>query len=245
MSEANGAERQPGSRPGRLWILAALILAAGALLVAIVGMATREPSEEFSKISGVNDSQRIFGGVRQLGDRLGFGDAPVQIQYFTDVQSVPGGENFVAVVPPLVDSEIRNGTVQMLFRTPSLSRNPPQLSFYGVEAAELQDAGWNYAYLMVRNLDLAEETGAVNEEFLADIAEGIERLEEPVWRQNFAQGLDLESAMTRGLEEDDKVSIDHGLRAEPAMIVAGPSGTEVLQDSPDLARVRAAIARVR
>ncbi len=245
MSEANGTGRKAGPRPGRLWILAALIVAAGALLVAIVGMATREPSSEFSRIAGVNDSQRIFGGVRQLGDRLGFGDAPVQIQYFTDVQSIPGAENLIAVVPPLVDSEIRNGTVQMLFRNRSLTRNPTQLSFYGVEAAALQDAAWNYAYLMVRNLDLAEEAGAVDEEFLTDLAEGIERLELPVWQADFERGLDPESAMTRGLEDADKVAIDLGLRAEPAMIVAGPSGTEVLQDSPDLARVRAAIARVR
>ncbi len=246
MSEANGASgdgRQP--RAGRFWILAALIVAGGALLIAIVGMATREPSNEFSRVAGVNDSQRIFGGVRQLGDRLGFSNAPVQIQYFTDVQSVPGAENLLAVVPALVDSEIRNGVVQMLFRNRSLTRNPTQISFYGVEAAELLDAGCNYPYLMVRNLHRAAGAGAIDEDFLADIAGGIERLEIPVWREDFERGLDPESAMTRGLEEDDKVAIDLELRAEPAMVVAGPSGTEVLQDSPDLARVRAAIARVR
>lgn len=245
MSEVNGTEGPAGKRSGRLWILAALVISAGALLVAIVGMATREPSAEVTRLSGVNDSQRIFGGVRQLGDRLGFVDAPVQIQYFTDVQSVPGGENFLEVIPRLVDSEVRDGTVQLLFRNRSLTRNPTQITFYGVEAAELQDAGWNYAYLMVRNLDLAEEAGSIDEDFLTELAVGIERLELPIWRRDFERGLDPESAMTRGLEEDDKVSIDLGLRAEPAMVVAGASGTEVLQDSPDLARVRAAISRVR
>ena len=234
-----------GTRPGRLWIIVALTVAAGALLVAIIGMATREPSEEFTRIQGTTDSQRIFGGVRQLGDRLGFGDAPVQIQYFTDVQSTSGAENMVAVVPPLVESEVRNGDVQMLFRNRSLTRNPTQISFYGVESAVNQDAGWNYAYLFIRNLDLAEEAGKVDRELLAEIAEAIERLELPLWERDFERGEDPESTMTRRLEEDDKVAIELGLRAEPAMVVAGPSGTRVLQDSPDLARVRSAIAAVR
>jgi hypothetical protein len=112
-------------------------------------------------------------------------------------------------------------------------------------AAVEQDAGWNYAYLMVRNLDRAERIGAIDQEFLTELAESIERVELPIWEEDFRQGFDPESATTRRLEEYDKVAIDLGLRAEPAMVVAGPSGTRVLQDSPDLAEVRSAIAAVR
>jgi len=245
LSEGQATGTPTGARPGRIWILLALLVAGGALLVAIIGMATREPSEEFSRVQGSTDTQRIFGGVRQLGDRLGFGDAPVQIQYFTDVQSTTGAENMIEVVPALVESEVREGEVQMLFRNRSLTRNPTQISFYGVEAAAEQDAGWNFAYLMTRNLDLAEEAGKIDEEFLAELAEAIERVEIPVWREAFERGFEPESATTRRLEEYDKVAIDLGLRAEPAMVVAGPNGTEVLQDSPDLAEVRSAIAVVR
>lgn len=245
MSGEQSANPRSGARPGRFWILLALVVAGGALLVAIVGMATREPSTEFTRVEGTSDAQRIFGGVRQLGDRLGFQDAPVQIQYFTDVQSVPGAENLLAVVPELVEEEVRGGDVQMLFRNRSLSRNPTQVSFYGVEAAAAQDAGWNYAYLFVRNLDLAEEAGTIDEELLAEYAEAIERVELALWEADYERGIDPESTTTRRLEEYDKVAIDLGLRAEPAMVVAGPSGTRVLQDSPGLARIRKAIASVR
>ena len=245
MNGEQGTESPTGARPGRFWILLALIVAGGALLVGIIGLATKEPSNEYVRVEGTTDAQRIFGGVRQLGDRLGFGDAPVQIQYFTDVQSIPGRENFLAVVPELVETEVRNGDVQMLFRNRSLTRNPTQISFYGVEAAAAQDAGWNFAYLMVRNFDLAEEAGRIDEELLSDLAEGVERLELPIWKRDFERGIEPDSATTRRLEEYDKIAIDLGLRAEPAMVVAGPSGTEVLQDSPGLDRVRTAIEAVR
>ena len=245
MNGEQGTESPTGARPGRFWILLALIVAGGALLVGIIGLATKEASNEYVRVEGTTDAQRIFGGVRQLGDRLGFGDAPVQIQYFTDVQSIPGRENFLAVVPDLVETEVRNGDVQMLFRNRSLTRNPTQISFYGVEAAAAQDAGWNFAYLMVRNFDLAEEAGRIDEELLSDLAEGVERMELPIWKRDFERGIEPDSATTRRLEEYDKIAIDLGLRAEPAMVVAGPSGTEVLQDSPGLERVRTAIEAVR
>ena len=221
-----------------------LVIAAAALLIAIAGIATREPGSEYTRVSGINDGQRFFGGVRQLGDRLGEEDAPVQIQVYTDVQSLQGAENFEEVVAPLANGEARQGEVKLLLRNRSLTRNATQLSFFGVEAAVEQDAGWNYAWLMTQNLDLAEEKG-IDEEFLALLAESIERIELPLWRRDYRRGLEPDSEVTRRLEDYDKVAIDLGLRAAPAMVVAGPSGTEVLQDSPDLATVRQAIDTVR
>ena len=221
-----------------------LAVGAAALLIAIAGIATREPGNDYTRVSGVNDGQRLFGGVRQLGDRLGEENAPVQIQVFTDVQSVTGAEDFVEVVAPLANAEARQGEVKLLLRNRSLTRNATQLSFFGIEAAAEQDAGWNFAWLMTQNLDLAEQEG-IDEEFLELLAESIERVELPIWRRDYRRGLEPDSEVTRRLEDYDKVAIDLGLRAAPAMVVAGPSGTEVLQDSPDLATVRQAIDTVR
>ena len=221
-----------------------LAVGAAALLIAIAGIATREPGNDYTRVSGVNDGQRIFGGVRQLGDRLGEQGAPVQVQVFTDVQSVIGAEGFVEVVGPLANAEARQGEVKLLLRNRSLTRNATQLSFFGIEAAAEQDAGWNYAWLMTQNLDLAEEEG-IDEEFLELLAESIERVELPIWRRDYRRGLAPDSEMTKRLEDYDKVAIDLELRASPAMVVAGPSGTEILQDTPDLATVRQAIDTVR
>lgn len=243
---SNGSPKgtSAGIRPGRLRVIILLAIGAGALLIAIAGISTREPGDEYTRISGVNDGQRIFGGVRQLGDRLGKEDAPVQVQVFTDVQSIGAAEDFVEVVAPLANEEARQGEVKLLLRNRSLTRNPTQLSFFGIEAAAAQDAGWNYAWLMTQNLDLAEKDG-IDEEFLELLAEAIERVELPIWRRDYRAGLEPDSEVTQRLEDYDKVAIDLGLRAAPAMVVAGRSGTKVLQDSPDLATVRQAINTVR
>jgi protein-disulfide isomerase len=70
-------------------------------------------------------------------------------------------------------------------------------------------------------------------------------VELPIWRRDYRAGLEPDSEVTQRLEDYDKVAIDLGLRAAPAMVVAGQSGTKVLQDSPDLATVRQAINTVR
>jgi hypothetical protein len=234
----------PVKRPGRVRVI--LLLAAGvvALGISIIGMSTREASTEYRGVEGVSDTQRIFGGVRQLGDRLGREDAPVQIQVFTDVQSAGYADWFEDVIPSLTTTEVRSGEVLLLLRNRSLTRNPTELSFFGIEAAGEQDYAWNYAYLVVRNLELAKEVG-LDDEFLADVAGSIDGLEPALWEVDYEAALEPDSEVTARLEEHDKLAISLGLRAAPATVVAGPSGTEVLQDAPALADVQRAIAEVR
>jgi hypothetical protein len=236
--------KSEGSRPGRFRVILLLAIAGGALLIGIIGLATREPDLDYVDVSGVSDAQRIFGGVRQLGDRLGDDGAPVQIQYFTDVQSAGFRDQFLEVVPSLVNNRVRSGEVKLLLRNRSLTRNATQLSFYGVEAAAEQNYGWNFGYLMVVNQELAKAQG-LDRQFLVDLAKSIEGLELAEWKAAYDAGLDPDSEMTRSLEEQDTVAINLEIRAAPAMVVAGPGGTEVLQDSPDLATVQRAIDSVR
>lgn len=237
---SNGA----AGRPGRFGVLAFLVVGVVALAIAIVGMSTREPSNEFRGVEGADDAQRIFGGAFQLGDRLGPGNAPVQIQIFTDVQAAGFSDWFLDVVPALADGPVRDGEVQLLLRNRSLTRNPTELSFFGVEAAAEQDYAWNYAYLVVRNLDLARDVG-LDAEFLEDLAGAIDGIDLAVWTTDYEQGLDPDSDVTMRLEEQDKLAIDLELRAAPALVVTGPAGTEVLQDAPGLDQIRAALAEVR
>lgn len=245
MSPADGADQAaPGGRPGRFRIIFILLLAAGLIGVGIVGMSTREAAVEYRDVQGAGDAQRIFGGVRQLGERLGDEGAPVQVQVFTDVQSAGYADWFLEVIPALTNGPVREGDINLQLRNRSFTRNATQLSFYGVEAAAEQDYGWNFAYLMVRNQDLAIELG-LDEEFLESLAESIEALEVPLWRDAFEAGVEPDSEMTALLEEQDKVAIDLELTAEPAVVVAGDGGTEVLMDAPDLGEIQAAIGEVR
>lgn len=244
MSEQIPESPGASKRPGRYRILGILVVAFAVLTISIIGMSTREPGNEFRSVSGTDEAQRIFGGEFQRGERLGPGDAPVQVQVFTDVQDAGFSSWFDGVIPALVDGPVRDGSIQLLLRNRSLTRNPTELSFFGIEAAAEQDYAWNYAYLVSRNLDLAREVG-LDDDFLQTIAESIERLELAVWKTDYEAALEPDSEVMQRLEDHDKLAIDLELRAEPALVITGPGGTEVLQDTPDLAEIEAAIGEVR
>lgn len=243
MSDPAG-EVKPAGRPGRIWIILILAAAIVGLAIGIVGLSTQEPGEDFKDVIGAGDSQRIFGGVRQLDDRLGSEDAPIQIQYFADVQSSTYRDQFLETIPPTVSTDVRDGAVQFLLRNRSLTQNATELSFYGVEAAANQGYGWQFAYLMVRNQEEAEKY-RLTEDFLETLAGAIPHLDPLEWKEDFDEGVDPESEMTADLQAQDELAIQLEIRDEPAFVVSGPGGTEILQDAPDLDRLQLAIDEVR
>jgi len=233
-----------GSRPGRIWVILLLAAATVGLAIGIIGISTQEPGQDFKDVKGVGDMQRIFGGVRQLDDRLGREDAPVKIQYFVDVQSSAYVDQFLETIPIIVNGPVRDGDVQLLLRNRSLTVNATERSFYGIQAAAEQGYGWQYAYLMIRNQDAAKET-RLDDDFLKTLAGGIRYLEPIQWQDDFDEGVKPDSDMTRGLEDDDKQAIDLKITDAPAFLVSGPSGTEILMDAPGLDELQLAIDAVR
>ncbi len=220
-----------------------LAIAVGALLIGLIGMSTREASNEYEDIQGVQEMRQTIGGERQLDDRLGSDDAPVQMQVFLDAQSETYRDQFFDTIPPLIDGPVRSGDLKLLYRNRSLTRNATQLSFYGIEAAMNQNYGWQYAYLMFRNQELAKQVG-LDEEFLTKLAESIEYLDLPQWKEDFEAGLEEGSQMNADLQAQDQIAIDLEIRDKPAIVVNGPGGTEIVQDAPDLAQIEAAIEAV-
>src|SRR3954451_3702442 len=171
------AAPKPDVRRGRWLVVLLLALAALALFGAIEQLSTRKGGEPVINVSGVNDSRRIFGGVPSAGDRLGESDAPVSIQIFNDVQCSSCGEQFFATVPQLVDHEVRNGQVQLLYRNYSFSINPVQQGFIAAVAAGEQGYQWPFVYLLFRNQGQAERLGGVTGGLLDSIAASIEEMD--------------------------------------------------------------------
>jgi hypothetical protein len=231
-------------RPGQFRTLIILAVAVGALLIGLIGMSTREASNEYEDVQGVQEMRQTIGGERQLDDRLGSDDAPVQMQVFLDAQSETYRDQFFDTIPPLINGPVRSGDLKLLYRNRSLTRNATQLSFYGIEAAMKQNYGWQYAYLMFKNQELAKQVG-LDEEFLTTLAESIEYLDLPQWKEDFEAGLEPGSSMNADLQAQDQIAIDLEIRGEPAIVVNGPGGTEIVQDAPDLAQIEAAIDAVR
>lgn len=241
MSEAAA---KPIPRRGRVWVLLVLSLGALALGVAIFDLATKEPGEEYVRVEGVNDSQRLFGGVRQEGDRLGPADAPVTIQVFNDIQCADCRQPFLAAIPTLAEDYARPGEAKLLYRHYSNSPNPIELGFYGAEAAAEQGYLWNYVYLFFRNQEEAERLG-IDEEYLESIAAGIEELDLAEWNRDLETGSGPDGALTRRLERFETLGRDLKIRIGGGMVVSGPNGTRVLQEGPGLAEIERAIAAVR
>lgn len=241
MNEAAATRSIP--RRGRVWVIIALFLALFALGYSLVEIATREPGRDVVRVAGISESQQIFGGVPQEGDRLGSSDAPVAIQLFTDLQCSSCREDFLGTIPSLVERYARPGDVKLLMRHYSVAQNPVELGFFGAEAAAQQGYGWQYTYLFFHNQDEAQRFG-IDEEFLASLAGAIGELDIVEWdeylKQEGGSGGSIENTLT-GYEE---LGTRLGIRAGQALIISGPSGTETLQDGPTLGQIERAIEKV-
>ena len=118
------AAATPIPRKGGAWVIIALALALFALGYALVEIATKKPGRALVQVSGIEESQEIFGGVPQEGDRLGSSDAPVTIQLFTDLQCGSCRQDFLGTIPTLVTEYARPGEVKFLMRHYSVAENP-------------------------------------------------------------------------------------------------------------------------
>ena len=230
-------------RRGRFFVLAVLAVFLVGLGYLVVEVATQEPGEEVIEAEGVNDAQRIFGGVRQEDDRIGSSDAPVTIQVFNDLQCADCREDFLATIPTLVEDYARPGDVQLLWRHYSNSRNVYQLGFYGAEAAAEQNYAWQYIYLFFRSQEEVEEAG-VDQDFLEAMAVGIEELDLTEWRDDLEEKGGPDGEISRRLDQSEELARDLRIRTGQAVIVTGPNGTVTLQDGAELAAIEAAIAEV-
>jgi protein-disulfide isomerase len=237
------AAATPLPRKGRIWVILALALAAGAIGYAIVDIATKAPGRDVVRVDGIATSQEIFGGVPQEGERLGSADAPVSIQVFSDLQCGSCRDDFLATIPALASDYARPGDVKLLMRHYSVAQNPLELGFFGAEAAAEQGYGWQYTYLFFRNQDEAERFG-IGEEFMASLAGSIAELNVPEWEEFLESQGGSDGSIAKRLEGYDQLGTDLGIRTRPAMIVNGPAGTRTLQDGPSLAQVERAIGEV-
>jgi len=210
----------------------------------IVAIATQEAGRAEVEVSGVGDAQRIFGGVPQFGDRVGSSNAPVAIQVFNDLQCADCREDFLTTIPTLVEDYARPGDVKLLYRHYSVAQNPQELGFYGAEAAAEQGYGWHYTYLFFRNQDEAERFG-IDADYLAEIANGVEKLDQDEWLAAKEAGEGADGGITERLEGYEELGSELGIRVRQAAIVTGPNGTRTLQDGPTLGQIERAIEAVR
>lgn len=246
MSEAAEIAAKPLPRRGRWWVVLLLALGLIALGYTIVNISTQKPDKGVVHVSGISEAQEIFGGVPQEGVRLGSSDAPVTIQVFNDVQCSSCREPFLESMPGLVEKYVRPGDVKLLYRHYSNSESPQELGFYGAEAAAEQGYGWNFIYLFFDTQEEAKRftSKPAFEGFEKSIAGGVEELEIEEWERELEKSGISDGAIQKRLEGNEELGRNLGIRIGGGMVVAGPNGTETLQEGPSLPEIEKAIAEV-
>jgi protein-disulfide isomerase len=213
-------------------------LALVGLAFAVYSIATGSGGPRPAEIGGVNDVQRIFGGIPQSESRLGPEEAEVEITVFNDIQCSPCAEYEIETIDPLVEEYARTERGLLEFRHFSLAPNDTTVAAIAAEAAGKQERQWQYLDTFVRNIDDAQANN-VDEDFLLAVAEAVPELDPELWREDFD---DPETAEL--VREDAMLAAELELTAEPAVVVTGAAGERTLLDSPDRDEIEAAIAQV-
>ena len=224
-------------------LLAVLVVCVG---YAIIAIAVGEGGPQAVEIEGRPEVQRLIAGIRQEEERLGSSDAPVEIELFTDIRSVPGAEFQSEVVNPVISEYVRTERAQINLRHNSFGRTAVTEAAIAADAAGAQGHQWQYAELVLRNLGIVDEDG-VDEEFLGEIAEVTPGLDADEWEVEFADELALQSDdpdYESAVDADGKLAFELKLPAQPVMLVTGPGGSETLDEVPTLDEARLAIERV-
>src|SRR5215210_743810 len=232
-------EDPPRRRPRVIGLLV-LALCVGLLGFAIVSLSVGNGSSEGIEITGAEEVQSLVGGIPQDGARLGSADAPVTVQIFNDMQCDPCSDWNQQVVVPLIRGLVRDGDLQLVHHNFPMAQSGFFLGAYGAVAAAKQDYEWQFVELFFLNQDEAAKQGA-DQEFLDNIARGVGVVNFNVeqWQRDMN-----DEDIQQTLEDDERLTAERQLPAEPAVVVGGPGGTEQLVDSPSLADVQAAIGEV-
>ena len=218
-------------------MILALGLAGLLIGTAIVFIAVGEGRRRI-EITGASETQRIYGGILQDADELGSPDAPVTINYFTDLQCEVCADYHFATIPPLIEALVRDGDAKLSLRHFSTSENETSIAAFAATAAGLQERQWQYAHLFFRNLGQAPE-GRITEDLLRGVAGAVLEFDDSDWQE----AIDSEKVSSR-VDADAALAIELLLPAEPAMVVEGPGGSRKLTRSPTLEEVEAAVEEV-
>lgn len=205
------------------------------IVSAIVSISVGTGGPQPQTIGGVNDVQRIFGGIEQDDAFIGPSDATTTITVFNDLQCGPCADYEVDTIDPLVEEYARTGAAKLEFRHFSLAPNDTTLAAIAAEAAGKQARQWQYLDTFVRNIDVTR-TRAIDEEYLREVANAVPQLDPEQWDDDFN-----DPATESLVREDAMLAAQLELPAEPAVVVSGPGGMRTLIESPSKAEIEQAV----
>lgn len=216
---------------------------------AIYSIAVGDGGPQSIELEGRVEVQKLIAGIPQDAERLGPDEAPVEIELFTDVRAIPAATFQAEVVNPIIITYVREGQAQIDMRHFSFGRSGVTEAAIASVAAGEQGHQWQYAELVLRNLDEAGPQG-IDEEFLNRIAEVTPGLLKDEWDEVFDSELEAQASdedYESVIDTDGETANDLRLPVGPAIVVTGIGGSETLDSAdsaPTLEEVEAAITRV-
>jgi protein-disulfide isomerase len=214
-------------------------VAAVIVLAGVISLSVGEGGPKKIAIDGGAQTQQLIAGIPQDGAYLGPSDAPVTITVFNDLQCSGCDDYELDTVNALIEEYARDREARLEFRHISLSEAETTKAAYAATAAGEQDRQWQYVDLFFRNQDEAPAS-IVSDEFLEDVAGGIPNFDLDAWNEARESPEVADQVVA-----DAMLAADYRLRVEgPSVVVTGPDGTEVLQDSPSTQDVAAAVSAV-
>lgn len=224
------------------WVPRVLIaLGVVALTASVVSISVGEGGPGASaEVGGVNEVQRVLGGIPQDGAYLGAADAEVTVTVFNDVQCPSCAAFQIDVVDRLVEDYARTGDARLEFRHFSLAPNDTTLGAIAAEAAGKQSFQWQYIDTFMRNIDLVGDRG-VTDEVAREIAEAVQNDKFIVddWQDDYD-----DPATADLVRADAELAAELKLPAKPAVVVSGPGGQRELIETPTYDEIAAAIDEV-
>jgi protein-disulfide isomerase len=193
----------------RFWIYVGVagvvIVAAVALIVTSVVGGKEKTTSSPAAVDGASTEQ-LLSGIQQTGTTLGDPGAAVTLVEFADPQC-PFCQQFdTEILPSLVDTYVRNGDVQIVYKTFPFIGEDSEKASRAIHAAADQGKAWNVVDLLYKNQG-GENEGWVSDELLAAIGAAVPGLDAEKWLADMdapaaadAVASDVDAAQAAGVD---------------------------------------------
>lgn len=219
----------------------AVFLVIAVVVVLIVIQASSSDSGGDTKLEEVATANKLFTGIPQEKLILGDPKAPVSLYEYGDLQCPVCKAYSEEVLPPIIESKVKNGEVSIEFRNFIIIGEQSLAAGAAAIAAGNQGRGWDYIELFYRNQG-TENSGYVTDEFMEAVAKGAGVKDLAKWNKERKEQA-LRTTVNNTTEEAKRF----GFTGTPSFAIKGPNsnGLELLGSPGSTAAIEEAIQEVQ
>ncbi|HWT91117.1 MAG TPA: thioredoxin domain-containing protein [Solirubrobacterales bacterium] len=217
----------------------AVFLAVAVVLMLIVVNASSDDGGD-TNLEGAGEVNRSLRGIPQQALLLGDPEAPVELVEFGDLQCPACAAYTEEILPPIIESHVRQGQVKLAFRNFTIIGPDSLDAGAAAVAAGAQGKGWNFIEIFYGNQGRENAGYAADEAFLEAVAKasGVKDLDQ--WDED-------RTKFRAKVEETTSEAESLGLTGTPSFAIRGPNtdGLEIVGTPNSTAALEEAIEEAR